>query len=213
MDKSKRDQIMDVAEKLFAQSGYHGVSVRDITSAANVRLASVNYYFETKHNLYLEIFMRRAVDILQERQAGLNAIGFENLSKREAIEQIVHAYTDPLLKRVMAGDSGWRAYFSVLANHTTLPLADDQAAPEMNEYDVSSVDYIDALSRFVSSQDERKAHNAFQFLIGSMLTMFANNGRSNTLSQEKFKSNEYESIYQDGMDFMVAGVVRVLLGD
>jgi len=213
MDKSKRDQIMDVAERLFAQNGYHGVSVRDITSAADVRLASVNYYFETKHNLYLEIFIRRAVEILHERQAGLNAIAFEKLSKREAIEQIVHAYADPLLQRVMTGDSGWRAYFSVLATHITLPLADDQVAPEMNEYDVSSVDYIDALGRFVSSQEERKAHNAFQFLIGSMLMMFANNGRSNTLSQEKFKSDEYESIYQDGMDFMVAGVIRVLLGD
>ena len=38
-----RDQLLAVAEELFSQRGFHGVSVRQITDAANLRLASVNY--------------------------------------------------------------------------------------------------------------------------------------------------------------------------
>jgi AcrR family transcriptional regulator len=48
-----------VAEALFAQRGYHGVSVREITSEAKSNLAAVNYHFGNKKNLYLEVFKAR----------------------------------------------------------------------------------------------------------------------------------------------------------
>ena len=42
------EQILDAAESLFADRGYFGVSVREITDAASTRLAAVNYHFGTK---------------------------------------------------------------------------------------------------------------------------------------------------------------------
>ncbi|MFN9971844.1 MAG: TetR/AcrR family transcriptional regulator, partial [Phycisphaerae bacterium] len=36
---STKDRILDAAEKLFADAGYDGVSLRQITSAAGVELA------------------------------------------------------------------------------------------------------------------------------------------------------------------------------
>ena len=39
---------MDAAEKLFARRGFHGTSLRDITGAAGVDLALVNYHFGSK---------------------------------------------------------------------------------------------------------------------------------------------------------------------
>ncbi|MGH8309797.1 MAG: TetR family transcriptional regulator, partial [Steroidobacteraceae bacterium] len=48
MAKAKRptpDRILDAAEQLFARRGFHGVSVRDITSEAGVDVALVNYHF------------------------------------------------------------------------------------------------------------------------------------------------------------------------
>ncbi|MCD4689050.1 MAG: TetR family transcriptional regulator, partial [Desulfuromonadaceae bacterium] len=42
MDKSTTKQrLLDVAEKLFADSGYHCTSLRKITAEAGVNLASV----------------------------------------------------------------------------------------------------------------------------------------------------------------------------
>jgi AcrR family transcriptional regulator len=54
-----RERILDEAEVLFASKGYHAVSVREITLAANCNLAAVNYHFGNKQNLYLEVFRSR----------------------------------------------------------------------------------------------------------------------------------------------------------
>src|SRR5210317_339126 len=54
-----RDRLLDEAEELFAQKGYHAVSVREITKAADSNLAAVNYHFGNKQNLYLEVFRSR----------------------------------------------------------------------------------------------------------------------------------------------------------
>ena len=54
-----RERILDTAEVLFASKGYHAVSVREITHAADCNLAAVNYHFGNKQNLYLEVFRSR----------------------------------------------------------------------------------------------------------------------------------------------------------
>ena len=43
-----RTVLLDVAEKLFAQFGVEGVSVRDIAKEAGANLGAVNYHFESK---------------------------------------------------------------------------------------------------------------------------------------------------------------------
>jgi len=56
-----RERLLDKAEMLFAQKGYHAVTVREITNAATCNLASVNYHFGNKKNLYLDVFRFRWV--------------------------------------------------------------------------------------------------------------------------------------------------------
>jgi len=41
--------------------------------------------------------------------------------------------------------------------------------------------------------------------------VFANNGRINTLSDDKYRSDEYESLYASGIDFIIGGVTALLL--
>jgi len=54
-----RERILDEAEALFALKGYHAVSVREITGAAQCNLAAVNYHFGNKQKLYLEVYRQR----------------------------------------------------------------------------------------------------------------------------------------------------------
>ncbi len=51
-----RERLLDAAGKLFAERGFEATSVRDITSEAGCNVASVNYYFGGKENLYVEAF-------------------------------------------------------------------------------------------------------------------------------------------------------------
>jgi len=62
-----RDRIFIAAEKLFAINGFAEVSVRDITTAAGVNLAAVNYHFGSKDALLFEIFRTRTRELNRAR--------------------------------------------------------------------------------------------------------------------------------------------------
>ena len=51
-----RMRLLDAAGRLFAESGFEATSVRDITAEAGCNVASVNYHFGGKENLYVEAF-------------------------------------------------------------------------------------------------------------------------------------------------------------
>ena len=64
-----RERIFLAAERLFAERGFDGVSVRDIVQAAGVNLAAVSYYFGSKSELLLAVFRTRAKALNRERLA------------------------------------------------------------------------------------------------------------------------------------------------
>lgn len=51
-DQSTKEKIIAHAHKLFAEKGFNGVSVREISQAADVNVAAINYHFNNKENLY-----------------------------------------------------------------------------------------------------------------------------------------------------------------
>jgi len=56
---STRDRLLEVAEKLFAEKGFDGVGVREITALAGCNVSAVNYYFKNKQGLYMAVFKER----------------------------------------------------------------------------------------------------------------------------------------------------------
>src|SRR5690606_8837414 len=58
--RSKRQEaILEAAERLFADQGFHAVTLRQIAEAARVPLALVGYYFGRKNELSHAIFAHR----------------------------------------------------------------------------------------------------------------------------------------------------------
>ena len=55
----KQIQIIETAEKLFADKGFSGTSVRDIADEADVNLAMISYYFGSKEKLLESLFSYR----------------------------------------------------------------------------------------------------------------------------------------------------------
>ena len=69
-----RERILDAAEKLFAERGYHGVSIRDVTGAAEVDVALVNYHFGSKEMLLEAVVARRADQLVDEWKRALAGV-------------------------------------------------------------------------------------------------------------------------------------------
>ena len=55
----KQVQIIETAEKLFADNGFSGTSVRDIADGADINLAMISYYFGSKEKLLEALFNYR----------------------------------------------------------------------------------------------------------------------------------------------------------
>ena len=91
---STKDRILGAAEELFAQFGFAGTSLRQVTSRADVNIAAVNYHFGSKENLVNEVFRRRMDEMSQQRLAGLKLAMKEHPGE---LEPILAAFVEPAL--------------------------------------------------------------------------------------------------------------------
>ncbi len=119
--KPGKERILDAAERLFARHGFYGVSVRDITEAAGVDVALVSYHFGGKRELFAAVFQRRAEQLNPERLAMLEKVRRAALPGTPTVEEIVNAFTYPLLERSARGGPGWKSYFALVAQVNNSP--------------------------------------------------------------------------------------------
>jgi len=64
--KVRRQELIDIAEKLFVERGYEKVAVSDIVKAAHVAQGTFYWYFESKEAIFVAI-TDRAIDFLIKR--------------------------------------------------------------------------------------------------------------------------------------------------
>jgi AcrR family transcriptional regulator len=88
-----KSRILDSAEKLFGMKGFDGTSLRDITTAAEVNLAAINYHFQTKDSLIDAIVARRIQPVNKKRFELLEAAG-----PNPTVEQILTAFMAPVMQ-------------------------------------------------------------------------------------------------------------------
>lgn len=104
MSDDPATRIQDAATRLFAEHGFEGVSVRDIASAADVTVGSINYYFGSKDSLYQECGRRLTQRYLAEAREELDRDG-----PQAVLEHYVdYAIRDPRLIQIWLDLQGAR---------------------------------------------------------------------------------------------------------
>ena len=108
---STKDRILGAAEELFAQHGFAGTSLRQVTSLAAVNIAAVNYHFGSKENLVNEVFRRR-MDVMSAQR--LSRLREAQAARPGQLEPVLAAFVEPAL--AMAQDKhGGGAFIRVIA--------------------------------------------------------------------------------------------------
>lgn len=92
---STKERILSAAETLFAQRGFDGASLRQLTSAAGVNLAAVNYHFGSKEKLVEQVFRRRLDALSVQRLAALAKIAGQPDTR---LEDVLDAFIRPALE-------------------------------------------------------------------------------------------------------------------
>jgi AcrR family transcriptional regulator len=107
---STKERILTAAEALFAQRGFEGASLRQLTAAAGVNLAAVNYHFGSKDNLVEEVFKRRLDQLNARRLAALKQVAGQ---PDASLEDVLAAFIRPALD--LSHDGGGGLFMRVLA--------------------------------------------------------------------------------------------------
>jgi AcrR family transcriptional regulator len=95
---SPKQALIDAAEALYAENGFDGVALREVTKRAGTNLGSVNYYFGSKEDLLGEVVARRVRPInarrLQMLEAALAKVG----ANPPKLEDVLDAFARPLFE-------------------------------------------------------------------------------------------------------------------
>jgi AcrR family transcriptional regulator len=84
----KKIEILQVAEKLFAEEGFDGTSIRDIAKKANVNIAMISYYFGSKEKMLEALVLSRISDMRLQLENLYN----ENIPPFAKVDRMVELY-------------------------------------------------------------------------------------------------------------------------
>lgn len=160
----RRHAILLAAEKLFAQHGYHAVTIRQIAEEAAVPLALVGYYFGPKHELFHAIFEHWSHSI-EERMAGLKAVHIDPADLR-TLPRIIEAFTGPVLA-LRASAEG--EYYALLVARELYHATEEADRVMRGYFDPLAEAYIDALHLALPHATRGQVAWAYQFALGALL--------------------------------------------
>src|SRR5574340_603650 len=116
--RDTRAAILRSAEELFANNGLHGTSIRDIAMDADVTPALVLYHFQTKNDLYKEIFRWRSKALGELREKRLDALS--RSGAKPDLRQVLDAMVRPLIE--LRNEPGGIAYARLIAREVSDPI-------------------------------------------------------------------------------------------
>ncbi len=204
-----RTRILEAAEKLFADRGFHGVTVREIAREADVDPALANYHFGSKEQLFSSALLARAEEFMAEREAALTAC-IADADGTPTLESVIVAYTHPYLEHAQSGDPGWRSWFKLLAKANTSP----EWAPEVfrDRFDPFVRKFIEAMKLAAPGAPDERYYWCYHFFSGALVLTFAETGRMDRLSDGKCRSGDLASGYDLLVPFFAEGFESILSG-
>jgi AcrR family transcriptional regulator len=161
--ESSREKLLLSAERLFAEGGFEGVSVRDIANAAGVNSALVGYYFGGKQGLLAEVYTRHCTPLNLERARLLKELEETN---EMTLEGVLGAFVRPSLEVTTdsRGRSGFTRLRAVLSGENSTLLEKLIAT----NFDRSTQMFVDALAKCLPNLTRDDVLWRFHFLLGGI---------------------------------------------
>ena len=114
---STKNKILDAADVLFADKGFNGTSLREITSQANVNLAAVNYHFGSKKELIKAVMSRYMDELSPQLESALSLICQSDI--KPTLNDVFSAFIEPLLKLNEFKENGTSTFLQLLGRGYT----------------------------------------------------------------------------------------------
>lgn len=200
-----REAILDAAEAIFVESGYHGASIRSISDAAGVQKALAYYHFGSKEDLFRAVVERRADDNTEALREALDAALQVGGTQRARVEALLSAFLRPIVEHATQRGDGWRNYIRLLAQVGSLPQQESFVVPVNERYDAVVRDYIAALAQLFPKIDPVDVHWGFYFLQAAIANALIETGMVDRQSDGRCRSSDLDTIVEKMTRFFAAG--------
>ena len=205
--QAMRERILDAAEELFAEHGFDGVTVRQVTRKAAVDVALAHYYFGTKKGLFDSVFLRRAAVINDARLKAIDDYQINPGPGGATVEGFIQAFLDPIIERLANNEPGWKNYLAIVAQVNNTPKWGGETMARY--FDPIIHRLIDAIRGIMPGAHDVDLYWSYQFLSGALTLTFAETGRIDLLSSGLCRSSDYEAMRTRMAPFIAAGFRRL----
>lgn len=198
-----KEQILNVAERLFAERGFSGTTLRNVVSEASVNLAAVHYHFGSKEELFRAVVRRFARPIAEQELRLLAELKMR--SAQPSVEEILTALCKPSLE-ILTQDQDHRliqAQAQFIGRCRTEPEPIQSIANE--EWAAVEAAFLDALQRVLPEQSRSQLSWKFDLVIAALIRVLTEAGKPHGL----FTSNKPEDIHvttQQLVNFLSPGM-------
>jgi len=195
-----KERILQAAEELFAEHGFSGTSLRQLTKLANVNLAAVNYHFGSKENLIAEVFKRRLDDLGQARLKALQAVQ-NKYGSTPPLDELLRAFISPALSLTQQ-----RSPFVKVLARAFVEYREELRAFLSKHYGELNRRFFELFAQHLKGIADQQIFWRIEFMIGALTYTMADFG--STKGQGDLAEEEYWSARAEQLvAFATAGLL------
>jgi len=168
-----KEQIISVAERLFAERGFAGTTLRSVVSEAGVNLAAVHYHFGSKEELFRAVVVRLARPIIERELALLEELKQEH--EVPSVEAILTALLRPNLEILAQNKETLVIRAQFMGRCRTEPEPIQSIAAK--EFAASTEAFLDMLQRVLPEQSRSQLYWKFDLVIAALIRVQAEAGQ------------------------------------
>ena len=199
--KNTKHQILETAEKEFADNGFAGTTLRNLVKKAGVNLAAVGYHFGSKEELFRTVVAGIAQPIVYHELEAVDRLEQQAKERGEplTLEQVLTAFLQPSLQYLMQEEQQWMVKARLMGRCRTETAPIQSLAA--NEFSESFTRFLGLMEQAVPDQSRSELHWKLDLVITILLRVLTEVGQPNALLQ----TNSTEAIEE-----AVAKLVKLL---
>ncbi|KAF1065698.1 TetR/AcrR family transcriptional regulator [Variovorax sp.] len=199
-----REAILRAAERLFAEHGFEGCSLRAVADLAKVNQGMIHYFFKSKDALFLETYMRGGQPLVDERMRLLDAEEALQDGRPIGLERLIEIFLTPAVALALSGARG-RNFLRMQA-HLQLDGTRFGSKLRSSLYDDSSRRLVRAFARSLPGLSQEQVAWRFIFVLGTYQYVLADTGRLEVISDGASNGREFDKALREMIPFLAAGM-------
>ena len=184
------ERVMEVSARLFAECGYDGVGIRQISEESGVKTSSIFYHFGSKAKLYGEIVESKLGGVIEMVRQAIKSLHHPD----QKMEQILGTLFDALLSDRI----------------TLLLLQRDIVSASSSRHPAAASDkrinFISLSEKLLEAAFERPEERRVAFSLGSLIVGFCG---LTAAMKENYSGEEDGQWYAEQRDEIIAVMVAM----